>query len=96
MPASLGRISCNVGPLYTGLISTLLNLARSRHNLTLQFALGTSMMLLHHSDVLSKPRGTIIYCFCNLSSSCFRGSWSGYTSILKGPDEAGCCPSPVN
>ena len=39
MPASLGGISFRVLPLYTGLISTLLALAGSRHSCTLPFAL---------------------------------------------------------
>ena len=51
MPASLGRISFNVGPLCTGLISALLSLDRFRNNHTLPLALGTSTKLLSHSDV---------------------------------------------
>ena len=60
MPASLGRISFSVGPLWTGLISTSLSLAGSSYSLTLQFALGTNTKLLHHLDVSSTHRAIII------------------------------------
>ena len=73
-PASPGRISFNIGPLCTSLISAFLSLARSRHNHALPFALGTTMKLLHHSDVSFTPKDTIICFFCNLSRSSYRGS----------------------
>ena len=72
MPASLGRMSFNVGPLCTGLISTSLSLARSRHSVTLSFALWTSTKLLHHLNVLYMLSGTIICCLCNLPTSFLR------------------------
>ena len=60
MPPSLSRMSFNVEPLYTGLISALSSLAGSGTiNLTLPFTFGTSKKLLHHSVVLSMPRGTV-------------------------------------
>ena len=71
MPAGLSRMSFKVRPLCTGLISTLLNLARSRYSLILSFTLGTIMKLLHHPEVFSMPMGTIICWPCNLSSSSF-------------------------
>ena len=46
-------MSFNVGPLSTGLISALLRLSRSRHNLALSFALGISTKLMQYSDVSS-------------------------------------------
>ena len=60
MPTSLDRRSFNVRPLCTGLISTLLNLGRYRHSPILSFILGTSTVLLYHSDDLSVPGGAII------------------------------------
>ena len=43
MPASHGRILFSIGPLWTGLICTLLSLAGSRHSLTLPLTSGTNM-----------------------------------------------------
>ena len=79
---SLGRIMFNVGPLCTGLISTLSTLAGYRHNHILPLALETITKLLHHSNVSSMPRGIIIYYFCSLSSSSFRDSWSTHATLL--------------
>ena len=62
MSASLQRMTFNVGPVCTALISALLSLVRYRHNPTLPFAVGTSIKLLQHSDFQSMPRGTIICC----------------------------------
>ena len=62
MPANLGSISFSVGPLWMGLICTLLHFAGSRHNLTFPFALGTTLKLLHHSDVSSMPSRTTTCC----------------------------------
>ena len=56
-------MSFNVGPLWTGLINAWFNLAGSKHNLTLPFALGTNTKLLHHSTVLSIPSGVIMCTF---------------------------------
>ena len=82
MPASLSRITFNVGPLCTSLISTLLSLARSRHKHTIPLDLGARMNVLHHSEVSFMPRSTIICCFCSLSSSFFRDSWRVYSTLL--------------
>ena len=57
---SLGKISFNVVPLCTGLINAWFNLAGSKHNLTLPFALGTNTNLLHHFAVSSTPSGVIM------------------------------------
>ena len=73
MPANHGRMSFNVRPPCTSLISTLLSLDLFRQIVTLPFTLGTSTKLLLHSYVSSMPRGTIICCLCNLFSSSFRG-----------------------
>ena len=83
-PANLSRISLNVGPLYTGLISILLSLARSRHNHILPFIFGTMTKLLYYSDDSSAPGGTTICCFCSQSTSSLRGSWSIYATLLQG------------
>ena len=73
-PANLGSMSLKIGPLWIGLIRTLFNWARSKHNLTLPCAFGTTVKLLHHSDVSSISRSTIICYFCSLSSSSYSGS----------------------
>ena len=74
-----GGISCllvfggycwGLGFLGTGLISTVLSLAWSRHSFTLPFTLGTRMKLLHHSDVLSMLNGTNI----QLKDGCLKAS----------------------
>ena len=67
-PYQPGRMSLRAIPLCTGLSSTLLSLAGSRHSHTLLLALGTKTKLLHHSDDSSTSNGTIISCFCSLSS----------------------------
>ena len=74
--ASLGRISFNVGPLLTSLISTLLSVVGPRHNCTLQVAFGTRTHLIYYSNVSFKPKGTIICCFCCWFSFSLRSSWS--------------------
>ena len=57
---SLSRMSFSAGPPCGYLISALLYLAGSRYSLTFPFPLGTSMKLLHYSNVSSTPSGTII------------------------------------
>ena len=59
----LRKISLVVGPMYTGLISVWFSHLWQWHNLPFPLCLGTSTKLLHHSDVLSIPKGTIIGCF---------------------------------
>ena len=84
MHATLGRISFNVGPLCTCLISSLLSLAGSRHNCTLSLVLGASEKLLHHSDVSCTPRGITTCCFCSLYNSSFKGFLSTYATLPGG------------
>ena len=86
MPASLGRISLNVRPLCTGVISALSSLAGSRQDLSLPFIfiLGTSTKLLNHSYYSSMPRDANICCCYDVSSFSLRGSWSAYTTLLGG------------
>ena len=84
MSASLGRMSFRVQPLWTGLISTLLSLAGSKHNCTLQLAFGSRIKLLYHSAVSSTSNGTIMCCFCSLSSSSLSGCCGAYDTILGG------------
>ena len=72
-----------VMPMWTGLISTLLHLAGSKHCLYLPFALGSSKKLLHHSGILSMPSETIICCLCSVSISSFRGSCNAYATLLE-------------
>ena len=84
MFVSLGKIALRVIPLYTGLISTLLCLARSRHNYTLSVAFGTSMKLLPHSDILSTSNSMVICCFYDWSSSSLSGCCSVYATLLGG------------
>ena len=69
-PANLSKMSLKIGSLWIGLIRTLFNHARSKHNLTLPLAFGAIIKLLHHSNVLPVSRGTVVCCFCSLSSSC--------------------------
>ena len=80
-PTSFGRIYFSVGPLWIGLISTLLSLIGSRHSLTVPFALGINMKLLHNLDVSSTPSETIC-CLFNLYSSSFRGSCKAFATLL--------------
>ena len=65
-----------MGPLWTGLISTWLSLAGSRHSLTLPLSFGTCTMLLHHSASPSLPNGVIISCYWSLSNSSLNSFWS--------------------
>ena len=60
---SLGRISFRGGLLCTGLINTLLSLARSRHKCTFSLVIGIRMKLLHNLDFSSTSSGTVICCF---------------------------------
>ena len=50
---NFGNISFRVHPLWNGHINALLNLARSRHNLTFPFDFGTNTKLFHHSTPIS-------------------------------------------
>ena len=74
--ANLSKMSLRVRSLWIGLIRTLFNWARSKHNVIFLFVFGTNMKLLHHSDVSSTSRSKIICCFCSLSSSFYGGSCS--------------------
>ena len=80
--SSLGSISFNVGHLWMGLISTWLNLTRSKHNLILPFALHTNTQLLHHSANSSTPIGVMISIFCRCSSSFLNGFCNAYATCL--------------
>ena len=80
--ASLGRISFNVGPLCTGLLSALLSLARFSHNCILPLAFRTRKKLLHHSHVSYTSSGTIICCFCSGCTSSLRVLWSTYAILV--------------
>ena len=51
---------------------------------------------MHHSDVSSMLRGTIICCFCIVSTSSLRGSWGAYDNLLKAPGIAVCNPLTVS
>ena len=82
MPLNLGRISFNVWPLCTGLISALLSIIRVRHKCTLPLILSFRTKLLDHSDVSLTPRAPIICCFYSLSRSSFRDSWSTYPTLV--------------
>ena len=66
---TLSNISLVVEPLCTVLISALYSLGGSRHNITFPFGMNMDTKLLHHSDVSSRSRGTIIYCFFILLNS---------------------------
>ena len=81
-PASLCRISLNLGLLWIGLTSALLSLAGSRHHCNLPLALGTSTKLLQYSHISSTPSGTIICCFCSWSCSSLSSSCSAYATLL--------------
>ena len=77
---NFGKISLCVGPLWTGLISTWLSLAGSRHSLTLPLGFGKSTKLLHHYVVSSMPNGVIIsYCW-NLSNFHLNSFLSAYAT----------------
>ena len=58
------------------------NCNESKHNLALPFTFDTSTMLLHHSKVPSMTRGTMICCFCILSSTPYNGSWNALATLL--------------
>ena len=77
-------MSFNMGPLRTGLINAQFNLAGSKHNLTIPFALGTNTKLLHHSVVLSTPSGLIISNFCRPVQFIFKHFCSAYATHLGG------------
>ena len=81
---SLGSMPISVGPLCMSLINAWFSLARSRHNLTLPFALGTNTKVLHHSTVSSTPRGVMMSIFGSWSSSSLNGFYSTYTTCLGG------------
>ena len=81
---SLGNMSLSVGPLCINLINAWFSHARSRHNLTLPFTLGTNTKLLHHSAVSSTPRGVIMSIFCRHSTSSLNGFCSAYATCLGG------------
>ena len=103
---SFGNISFIIGPLYSVLISAWLSLAGSRHSLTFLLTLSSDTKLLHHSDVLSTFRATIIdFCnlsisssngFCNAYLTCLRGAWYSMVQIQTGfgtlvSQYTGCC-----
>ena len=81
-PASLSKMLFNVGPLCTGLISTLLSLARSRAQPYITLSFGNKYKAISPSDVSSTSKAIIICCFCNLSKSSLRDSWSKYGTLL--------------
>ena len=80
----LDRILLNVGPLCVCLISDLLSMAGSNHNCILPLAFGTGTKLLHHLDISSTSKDTIICCFCSKSSSSLSGSSCDYAKLLWG------------
>ena len=80
---SFGYMSFSMGSLCMGLINAWFNHAGSRHSHTLPLALGTNTKLLHHSNVSSTPRGTIMYCCCSLSNSSWNGFYSAYAMYLS-------------
>ena len=84
MLLSFGSMSFSMDPLCMGLINAWFTCAGSKHNLTLPLALGTSTKLLHHSDSLSSPIGTIMACCCCLSNSSLNGFCSAYATHLGG------------
>ena len=84
-PANQVKMLLRIGPLWIGLIRTLFNCAGSKHSLTLPFTFGSSVKLLHHSDVSSMSRSTMICCFCSLSSCSHSGPWSAYGILLGRP-----------
>ena len=57
---SFGNSSLTVGSLFTGLINTCLSLPRTNCRGTVPSGLDTRAKLLHQSDALSTPSGTII------------------------------------
>ena len=76
---SFGSISLSVGPLCISLINAWLSCTGSKHSHALPFALGTTTKLLHHSAVLSTPRGAM------MSSSCSHFSSSLNSSVMHMP-----------
>ena len=74
----------SVGPLCIGLINAWLSHAGSKHSLTLPFALGTNTKLLHHSAVLSIPRGVMMSISCSHSSSSLNSFCNAYATCLGG------------
>ena len=81
---NIGRVSFDMQPLWRSLINVWFNLAGSKHNLTLLFALGTNTNLLHHSTVSSIPSGMIMSSFCSWSNSSLKAFSSTYATHLSG------------
>ena len=84
MYVSLENISLTVGLLYTGLLNAWFSLARSEHGQTIPFFIGTSMKLLHDSNILPTPSGTSICFLIGLLDSFLNGSWSMYALCWGG------------
>ena len=81
---SLSSMLFNVGPLCIGLINAWLSHAGSKHSHTIPFALGTNTKLLHHSTILSTPRGAMMSISCSHSSSSLNGFCNAYAMHLGG------------
>ena len=81
---SFGSMSFSIGPLCIGLINTWLSHTGSKHSHTLPFALGTNTKLLHHSAILSTPRGAMMSISCSHSSSSLNGFCNAYAMHLGG------------
>ena len=81
---SFGSISLSVGPLCISLSNAWLSHTGSKHSCTLPFALGTTTKLLHHSTVLSTPRGAMMSSSCSHFSSSLNGFCNTYATHLGG------------
>ena len=72
----------SVGPLWTGLLSVWLSLAKSRHTLTLSFGFHMRIKLLHHSAISSMAKGFIMSCCWSISNSSLNSFCSPYVTYL--------------